>query len=118
MDGKRLPATPRVTDDGGLANVTHLFDHIQFAEAVVAFGQITNLSQQRFVFFADVLDVAEPIVHQAEALLAKSGFNTSTPVVSTYDDMLDLEDINRELHDREAIQVRVDNDVSDIAVYE
>src|SRR5262245_9194151 len=40
MNRDRLPLAPRVLDDRGLANVTHLLDHVQLAQSIHALGRI------------------------------------------------------------------------------
>ena len=49
------------------------------------------------MLFTDVLDMAKPIIHQAEALLVKSRLNPAATVVSAHDDVLNFQDIVRKV---------------------
>ena len=67
---------------------------------------------------AHVLDVAQPVIDQAELVVAQSGQHAAAAVMAADDDVLDLEHIDGELHHREAIEVGVDDDIGDVAMDE
>src|ERR1051325_5641821 len=59
MHRKFLSALPRVAHDARLANVEHLLDHVQFAEAIHALDFVVECLEQRLVLVAHVLDVRD-----------------------------------------------------------
>ena len=70
------------------------------------------------VFIVYVLDVAEPVVDEAELLALERGADAAAAVVADDDDVLYLEDVDGVLHDGEAIEVAVNDDVGDVAMDE
>jgi hypothetical protein len=70
VDGDRLSARPGVAHDGRLGDIDHLLDDVQFAQAIVPEDFRLERLDLRLVFRANVLYVAEPIVDQAELLVA------------------------------------------------
>ena len=117
VDGEGLVAVPGVLDDGGLGDVDDLLDDVQFAEAVGAalFGEGLEVEG---VLEADVLDVAQPVVGEADAALEEGGGDAGAAVVADDEDVFDAEDIDAELEAGEAVEVGVDDDVGDVAVDE
>jgi hypothetical protein len=67
---------------------------------------------------ANVLDVTQPVVGQADAAILERGHDATALRMADDDDVADLDDVGRELDHRQAIQVRVDDDVGDVAVDE
>ena len=65
-----------------------------------------------------LLDVADPVVGQADSFIRQRRDNSTAIRVADHDDVLDMQDIGGELNHRQTIQVRVDDDVGDIAVNE
>ena len=65
-----------------------------------------------------VLDVPEPVVGQANALVLKCRGNAAAAVVTADDDVFDLQHIHRELHHRQTVEVAVHDDVGNIAMHE
>ena len=70
------------------------------------------------MFFAHVLNVAEPVVAEADSVVAQCGADAAASVVAAHDDVAHFEDIHGKLHDGEAVQVGMDDDVGDVAVDE
>jgi hypothetical protein len=70
VDGERLSAGPGVADDGRLGDIDGLLDDVQFAQAIVTEGFRLERLDLRLEFRAHVLHVAQPIVDQAELLVA------------------------------------------------
>src|SRR6187399_1662680 len=66
----------------------------------------------------DVLDMPEPVVDESESRIVECGFHTAAVVMTADDDVLDSEDLNRELQDRETVHVRVIDEIGDVAVDE
>jgi TRAP-type C4-dicarboxylate transport system substrate-binding protein len=104
-----LAARPGVLHDGGLAHVRHLLDDVQLAQAVLRAGP---------VLVAHVLHVPQPVVDQAVALVVQRGAHPAAAVVAADDDVAHLEDVDGELHHRQAVEVGVDHDVGHVPVHE
>src|SRR5574340_1074505 len=66
----------------------------------------------------DVLDVAQPVVDQPQAVAEQRRLHAAAAVVAAHDDVLDAQHIHRELHDRQAVEVRMDHHVGDVAMHE
>src|SRR5690606_26493356 len=67
---------------------------------------------------ADVLQVAQPVVAEPDAVAPEGGADAAAPVVAADDNVFDLENADGEMEDREAVEVRVDDEVGDVAVDE
>ena len=113
-----LAACPGVLGDRGLADVGDLFDDVEFAETIVLGGFTGQGINTTLVFFADVLDVAQPVVGEAHAFAAQHGAHAAAAVVAHDHDVFDFQHIDGELDHRETIQIGVDDDVGDVAVDE
>ena len=118
VDGEFLASLPCVAGNGGLADVGDLFDDVEFAEAVGGLGFTLLGGEAAGVFFAHILDVAEPVVAEADSVVAQCCADAAAPVVTAHDDVAHFEDIYGKLHDGKAVQVGVDDDVCDVAVDE
>jgi hypothetical protein len=70
------------------------------------------------VFLANILNMANPIIAQTEPITPERSLHTAAAVMATHNDVPDLEQLDRELHDRQTIQIGVNNDVGDVAVDE
>lgn len=88
------------------------------SQAVVAIVDAVQRLELVAVLVADVLDVAQPIVHQTESVVAQSRENAAAAVVAANDDVADAEDVHRELDHRERVEIRVNDDIADVAVHE
>lgn len=62
--------------------------------------------------------MAQPVVDQAMFVIVHGCFNATTTVVSANHDVLYLEHLNGILNDRKAVQVGMDHNVGNVAVYE
>ena len=66
----------------------------------------------------DVFHVPQPVVDQSEPCLLERRPHAAAPVMAGHDHMFHAEHVDRVLQNRQAIQVRVDDDVRDITVDE
>ena len=66
----------------------------------------------------DVADMAQPVVGQADARAGQAGVHAAAAVVADHEDVLDLEQVDRELDHRQAVEVGVHDHVGDVAVHE
>ncbi len=118
MNGQGLAPLPGVSDDGGLADVGDLFDDVDFAQAIERFWFLAGASEPFLMLLADVLKVAKPVVAQADPVAPKRRPHAAAAVVAADDDVLNFQDIDGKLHDRQAVQVGVDDDIRDVSVDE
>ena len=70
------------------------------------------------VLLVHVLHVAQPVVGKSDARAPHGRLHAAAAVVADDDDVFDLEDVDRELHDRQAVEVGVHHHVGDIAMDE
>ena len=61
-------------------------------------------------------DVAEPVIGEADLVVAFSSDDSGATVVAANDDVLDLENVNGELQDGHAVHVGPIHDVGDVAM--
>ena len=113
-----LPAAPRVLHDGGLADVGDLLDHVELAQPIDARRHVVDRGDARVVLRLHVLDVAQPVVGEAHALVPQRRRDAAAAVVAADDDVPHLQHVHRELHHRKAIEIAVDDDIGDVAMDE
>jgi hypothetical protein len=75
-------------------------------------------SELLVVFVPNVLDVTQPIVDEAEPVVAQRGEDAAASIVAAHDDVSNAQYVDRELDDRDRVEVGMDDDVGDVAVYE
>ena len=102
MDCEVLPTQPRVLNNGGFAHVDDLLDDVQLAKPVRP-PLLRHGFQKRCVLLAHVLDVAQPVVDQPQAPSVQRGDHPAAPVVAHHQDVADLENVDRKLHDAQAV---------------
>ena len=117
MDGEPVSPPPRVLDDGRLTDVQRLLYDVQLAEAV-RYGLRRDGGKNRVMTVSNVLDVPQPVIDQSEPVAVERRVYASAPVVTRDDHVADLQHVNRKLKHRQAVQIRVDNDVRNVAVDE
>ena len=117
MDRQALPTVPGVLHNGGMADVGHLLDHVQLAQAVDPLFLGWQLRQHFTVLVVQVANRTQPAIDQAQlAILHRSPYATAT-VMASDQDVLDLEHIHRVLDHRQAIEVGVQHHVGHVAVH-
>ena len=117
VNGNLLAAFPRILKDCGAGDVAGLGKDVEFAEAVNGGLGIEGVE---FVAkgAADTADAGQPVVDDAVALAFHGRRHTAAAVVTADDDVLHLEHINGVLHHGEDVEIRLGNDVGDVAVDE
>ncbi len=70
MHGQRLASVPGVAHHRGLADVHHLLDHVQLAEAVIPLRFIRQRVELLLMLPAHVLNVTQPVVDQTQLVAA------------------------------------------------
>jgi hypothetical protein len=66
----------------------------------------------------DVLDVAQPLVDQAEIGMRHGVLDAAAVVVTAQDHVLDFEDLDCVLEDAEHIEIGVHDHIGDVTVHE
>ena len=118
VDRQRLPAAPRIADDGCLADVASLLDDVQLAESIEARRGIGFGVDGRSVTVLNVLHVAQPVVDQPERIAAVGRLDPAAAVMTADDDVLDPEHVDGVLQHRQAIQICVHHHVRHVPVNE
>src|SRR5262245_34345176 len=91
MDCQWLSAGPGVAHDGRLADVRHLLDDIQLTQATVPLGFGFQGVKLGLVLAANVLNVAKPVIDQAELVVPQGREHAATAIVATDNDVLHAE---------------------------
>lgn len=117
MDLHLLPARPRVLDDRGVADIIGLLDDVKLAEGVQLRGAEDALHGHDMLMM-DIANVTQPIIDEAQLAALQGSLDAATTIVPTDDDVFDLQDIDGVLQHGEAVQVGVNDEVSDVTVHE
>ena len=118
VNGEFLAAFPGVAHDGGLADIGYLLDDIELAEAVGPGLFAVERVNAVFVATFHVLDVAQPVVGESDAITAQHGAHAAATVVSDHHDVLNFQNIHGVLKHGEAVKVGVTDNVRDVAMHE
>src|SRR5438128_663921 len=113
-----LSTPPCALHDGGMTDISYLLDDIKLTKVIEALLLVGDTVQRRFIALVNILQVTQPVINQAELFVLHGSRHTTTAIMSTDDDVLDLQDLHRILDDRETVEVTVDDDVGDIAMHE
>lgn len=118
MHRELLATAPRILNDGRLSEIPHLLDDVEFAKPVRTQRVIDDAAENVLVLHSNILHVPQPIVREPHALAPQRCAHATAAVVPTQDDVLHLQNIDRELHHRQGIQVRVHEDIGNVAMHE
>ena len=66
----------------------------------------------------DILDMAQPVVDQPEPPVLNRRLNPSATIMADDKDMPYLQDVDGELQDGQTVQVRMNDDISNVAMNE
>jgi hypothetical protein len=101
-----------------VADVRHLRLDVELGEPVGALIHVGDRGELVAVPQVHVADVAQPVVDETERLGRHRRAHTTAAVVTADDHVLHLEDVDRVLEYRQAIDVGVLDDVGDVAMHE
>jgi hypothetical protein len=118
MHRHTLLAPPRIAHDCRLAHVAHLLDDVELAEPIEARRVAGAGGKFRRVQVAHVLHVAQPVVDQAERRVPRRRLHAAASVMAAHDDVLDPQHVDCVLQHGQAVQVRVHDNVGDVAMDE
>lgn len=108
-------------DSGRLDNVAALFLDVELDEAIVAGVVVVGGGkgvELLLVQPVDVADVTQPRVQEAEVARGHGGLDAAAAVVAADDDVLDAEVAHGVVDDAHDVEVRVADEVGDVAVDE
>src|SRR5690606_16428713 len=112
------PTLPRVLHNRRLTNVSDLLGDVQLAKTIEPIGIVLNRLELVGVLLPNITNVPQPVVDQAEMVIVLRGLHPATTVVAAHDDVLDLQDRDGVLNNRETIEITVHDNVGDVAVHE
>src|SRR5438067_167651 len=115
---KRLPPGPGIAYDGSLTHVHNLLDDVELAQPAVSLFFAAEQVQLGQVLPPHVLNVPQPVVDETEPVVTKRRADTPATIVTADDDVLNVQHFDRELHHRKAIEIRMHDDVGDVAMHE
>lgn len=99
-----------------LDDISALLLDAEFHEAVISRRFILDAVELLLVETVDVADVPEPRVQQAQVLGCHGSLDTATTVMTAHDDVLDVQMSHGVLDDAHDVEIRVDNQIGDVAV--
>jgi hypothetical protein len=106
-------------DDSSLHNIDGLLDNVQVDQTAVTFVGVGNGIKLFCVLGVDITDVSEPHLKRGnEILIGLGGSDSSALVVTTDNDVLNLQISNTVLKGRKKVGVGVDNHVGNVTVDE
>ena len=79
MHRHRLASPPGFAQDRGVADVDHLLHHVEFAKAIQADLALGDALERRRMVVTDVLHMAQPVVHQPDAVVVVGGGDPPQP---------------------------------------
>jgi hypothetical protein len=106
-------------NDSSLHNIDGLLDDVQVDQTAVTFVWVGDSIKLFCVLGVDITDVSEPHLKRGnEILVGLGGPDSSALVVTTDDDVLNLQVSNAVLEGRKKVGVGVDNHVGNVTVDE
>ena len=111
-----LTPCPSVFQNGRAGDVFGLMHDVQFAKAINSRLRFERL-QFGVVFAAKGANARQPVVDHAMTNIVEGSFDPTTTVVTAYDDVTDLEDLDRVLHDGQHVEIRLSNHVGNIPMH-
>ena len=99
-------------------NIGNLLDHVELAQTIDPLRRIGHRGNLGVVLRMHVLNVAQPVVGEADALILQRRRNSAASVVAAHDDVFDVEHIDGELHHRKTVQIGVHDYVGNVAMDE
>ncbi|GMV55846.1 MAG: hypothetical protein AMXMBFR6_16510 [Betaproteobacteria bacterium] len=67
---------------------------------------------------AHIMNMLQPVVRQTDLRAREYGLDTATTVMTYDHDVPDLQHIDGELDDRQAVQITVHNEIGDVSMHE
>src|ERR1035437_7933450 len=97
MHRQGLAALPGILNDGRLRDVSHLLDDVEFAKPVTPPGLVGHGLETAIVFFANIMNVSQPVIRQTNSLTTQRRTHPATAIVPADDDVLHLQHLDRTL---------------------
>src|ERR1700754_1287995 len=118
VNGEVLAARPCVGDAGRAAYVDDLLDRVQLDETPMPRFTDRPLIEQIGMLRSNVLHVMQPVIRKADAPAEQRRTDARAAVMADYENMFDLQQINRELDHRQTVQIAMHNDIRDVSMHE
>src|SRR5258706_2223347 len=118
VDAERLAARPGVLDEDVRGDVGDLADDVELAQPLEPAALVADRLELGAVGGEDLADRVQPVVDQAPALAVARGCDPAAAIVADHQDVLDLDDVDRELQHRQVVGVLRRRQVGDVAVDE
>lgn len=113
-----VTSCPCVLNDGGQAYIIDLLHHIELAQPVLPFCKVGDAVQLGLVSDVNILDMPKPVVDQPKLPVAACGDHPAAAVMPADDDVFNFQHLDRVLQNRQAVHVRMNDHVGDVAVNE
>lgn len=116
MNGKLLTTFPRSNNGGKAAEVTCLRDDVELTQALPAHAFIRKRRKFVTVQLKDRTDVRDPAFQRISCGRPESGLDSTTAIVTTNDNMRDMEHVYGVLQDCQAILIVAADYIANVAV--
>jgi hypothetical protein len=100
-----------------LRHIPDLLDNVELAESVDTLGNARKSIELGAILVSDILHVPQPVADQTELGVLDRCPDTSTAIVTAYNDVLDLQNVDRKLHDGQTIEVGMHDQIGHVSVY-
>src|SRR5579884_2927850 len=118
MHGKGLSISPGALHNDVRCDVSYLPDNVKLAQTVEAGSRIGDCVKLVDVLMADLADWMQPMVYKAAPLAVHRGAYAAASVMAHHNDVLDLQNVNRELQHGQVVGILRRCKVGDVAVNE
>jgi hypothetical protein len=111
----RLSAQPRILQDRGVGDISHLLDDVQLTKTI---GAIRRRVDDGPMLLIGVAERPQPVVDESESCALKGGPHAAASVVAAHDHVANVQHVYRVLQDGQAVQIRVHDEIRDVPVHE
>lgn len=117
MDLQFLSALPSIFNNGRAGNVVDIGDHIEFAQSIDSRCGCKCI-EFLCICIRRLPDLPQPIIDHSVADAIDGSADTTATVVAADDDVLDVQNFDRKLQYRQAIEIGLVYYITDIPVHE
>lgn len=116
MNGKLLATFPRSDNGWEAAENTRLCNNVELTETLPARYVIRKRGKFVSVYLANRADVGDPSLQRVGRARPESSLDSTTAIVSTHDDVRDVEEVYGVLQDRQAVLIVRADYIANVAV--
>ena len=110
-----LPSIPQCDRERDLPD---LFDDVEVAETVRTCGVIGECTENILMFLAKISNRMKPLIDESEAIAGHYRSHTAAPIVAADDHIVHSKHVYRVLQYRQAVHIRLRDEVRNIPVDE